>query len=392
VSETTEPALEPGPTSDVPGDDPGGYWHALTHPTRRGWMLIGSALTTLLLLGVAFVLPVPFVKLAPGPTFNVIGVDDGRPVIDISGTQTYPVTGSLDMTTVLESGGPRGGLTFVDAIASWMNPSDAVVPRELLFPDDMTGEEVQKHQALMFSTSESDAIAAAMNYLKKPLTSQIVVTAVYGDSPADGVLLPKDEILKIDGKEVTAPEQVAKAVRGAPIGTTFEITVSRDGVQVDGEMKNNVEQTLKVTSASNPDDPTIPYIGIAVGTFYSAEFPIDFTLSDVGGPSAGLMFATGIVDKLTPENLTAGKHIAGTGTIKPDGTVGPIGGIRQKMAGARNAGAELFVMPKVHCDEARDHIPDGLTVVPVETLTNAVDAIKNFAAGKPVPSCPAPVT
>jgi PDZ domain-containing protein len=219
-----------------------------------------------------------------------------------------------------------------------------------------------------------------------------VVTAVYGDSPADGVLLPRDEILKIDGKEVTAPEQVAKAVRGAPIGTTFEITVSRDGVQVDGETKNNVEQTLKVTSASNPDDPTIPYIGIAVGTFYSAEFPIDFTLSDVGGPSAGLMFATGIVDKLTPENLTAGKHIAGTGTIKPDGTVGPIGGIRQKMAGARNAGAELFVMPKVHCDEARDHIPDGLTVVPVETLTNAVDAINNFAAGKPVPSCPAPVT
>ena len=381
MSETTEPATEPT-----------GYWHALLNPTRRGWMLIISGLTTLLLLAVAFLLPVPFVKLAPGPTFNVIGEDDGRSVIEISGTQTFPVTGNLDMTTVLESGGPRGGLTFVDAIASWVNPADAVVPRELLFPDNMTGEEVKKHNDLMFSTSESDAIAAAMNYLKRPLESEIVVTAVYGDSPADGKLLPKDQILKIGGKDVTSPEQVAKTVRGAPIGTTFEFTVSRDGVVVDGSMKNNVQQTVKVTSAPNPDDATIPYVGIGVGNFYSAGFPIDFTLSDVGGPSAGLMFATGIIDKLTPENLTAGKHIAGTGTIKPDGTVGAIGGIRQKMAGARNAGAELFLMPKVHCDEARDHIPDGLTVVPVETLTNAIDAIHSYTAGKPVPSCPARVS
>jgi len=380
-----DPEVESGTPAEAPA--PSGYLHALTHPTRRGWMLIISAMATLVLLAVAFLLPVPFVKLSPGPTFNVIGTSDGQPVITITGTQTYPVSGNLDMTTVYESGGPRGGLTFVDAIASWVNPADAVVPRELLFPDDMTGEEVQKHQALMFSTSESDAIAAAMNYLKRPLVSQIVVTAVYGDSPADGVLLPKDEILKIDGKAVSAPEQVATTIRSAPIGTTFELTVRRDGVEQDGQKKDNVELPVKVTSAPNPDDPTVPYIGIGVGTFYSAGFPIDFTLSDVGGPSAGLMFATGIVDKLTPDDLTQGKHIAGTGTIAPDGKVGAIGGIRQKMAGARIAGAELFLMPKVHCDEARDHIPDGLTVVPVETLAESIDAIHNWTAGKPVPSC-----
>jgi PDZ domain-containing protein len=157
-------------------------------------------------------------------------------------------------------------------------------------------------------------------------------------------------------------------------------------------MKDNVEQSVSVTSAENPDDPTVPYIGIGVGTFYSAGFPIDFTLTDVGGPSAGLMFATGIVDKLTPDDLTHGKHIAGTGTIDPDGTVGPIGGIRQKLAGARNAGAELFLMPKVHCTEAAGHIPDGLTVVPVETLTDAVNAIHAYNEGKPVATCPAAVS
>jgi len=365
-------------------DEPSGegWWHALLNPSRRGWMLIISAATTLVLVAVAFVLPVPFVKLAPGPTYNVIGERDGRPVIDISGTDTFPSSGDLDMTTVLESGGPRGGLTFVDAIASWLNPSDAVVPRELLFPDDVSGEDVQKRQAMLFSTSESNAIAAALTYLHRPVKTQVVVSAVYPDTPADAVLSPKDEFVSIDGTPVEQATEVAKTIRAAPIGTTFDIAVRRDGA----------EQTVSVTSVPNPDDPTIPQIGIGVDTLYSADFPIDFTLKDVGGPSAGLMFATGIVDKLTPGDLAAGHHIAGTGTIQPDGTVGPIGGIRQKLAGARNAGATLFVMPEKHCAEIEGHVPDGLTVVPVGTLTDSVNAIEAYVSGKAVASCPTPVS
>ena len=361
---------------------PRGYAHALTHPTRRGWILIIAACTTLLLLAVALFLPVPFVKLAPGPTFNVIGQVDGKDVIQISGTETFPTTGTLDMVTVLESGGPRGGLTFVDAIASWLDPNDAVVPRELLFPDDETGEDVARRQAVSFSTSQSDAIAAAMTYLDKPLNDQIVVTTVYGGSPADGVLEPKDELLTIDGAEITDPAQVAEAIRAKPIGTTFEFGIMRGDELMD----------VQVTSAANPDDASLPYIGIGVGVFYTADFPIEFTLQDVGGPSAGLMFATGIIDKLTPEDLTQGKVIAGTGTIAPDGTVGPIGGIRQKLAGARHDVATLFLMPESHCVEAAGHIPDGLTVVPVKTLADGIAAIEAFTAGQPVAACPAPVS
>jgi len=378
VTEFVSDAVEPESADDVPAKPPG-YWKSLTHPTRRGWMLIIATLTTLVLLGVAFLMPVPFVKLAPGPTFNVIGEVDGQHVIEISGTKTYPTNGNLDMVTVLESGGPRGGLTFVDAIASWLNPSDAVVPRELLFPDDETGEDVEQKQAISFSTSQSDAIAAAMNYLKKPVVSQIVVTAVYAESPSDGKLQPRDELLKVDGTEITSPDQVAVAVRGKPIGTTFTFTINRDGE----------EQQVDVTSEPNPDDATVPYIGIGVGVFYSAEFPINFTLQDVGGPSAGLMFTTGIIDMLTPGDLTGGKYIAGTGTIAPDGTVGPIGGIRQKLAGARNNGATLFLMPQSHCEEAAGHVPDGLTVVPIKTLSDAISSIENYVAGKPLASCPA---
>lgn len=367
------PAREATPQPPAPG-----YRQALRHPSRRGWTMIVAAGTFLLLLIAALLLPVPFVKLAPGPTFNVIGQHEGADVIQITGTETFPVTGTLDMTTVLETGGPRGGLTFIDALASWLDPSDAVVPRELIFPEDETGEEVQRRQSISFSTSQSDAIAAAMAYLDRPTTQAIVVQAVFGDSPADGTLELKDEILAVDGTEITAAGQVAEIIRAQPPGTAFTFTIERDGEV----------QDVTVTSEPNPEDASVPYIGIAVGTLYQAEFPITFTLEDVGGPSAGLMFATGIVDKLTPEDLVAGTYVAGTGTIAPDGSVGPIGGIRQKLAGARAQGASLFLMPVEHCSEAADHMPDGLTVVPVETLTEGIDAIRSYRAGEPVAACP----
>lgn len=364
-------------------------------PSRRGWMLLISLVTSAVLIGVALLLPVPFVKMAPGPTFNVIGDDDGVPVIQITGTETFPVSGTLDMTTVLESGGPRGGLTFLDAIASWIDPSDAVVPRELLFPDDITGDEVRQRQAYLFSTSESNAIAAAMGHLGLPVTTRVVVDAVYSDTPAFGQFEARDEIIAVDGVAVESPSDVVDAVRAAPAGTSLEFTVKRapaDETQESGPAAEPREQTVTVVSADNPDSPGTPYIGIGVSTLYGADFPIDFTLEDVGGPSAGLIFATGIVDKLTPGDLTAGGHVAGTGTITPEGQVGPIGGIRQKLAGAREAGASLFVMPAVHCGEALGHIPDGLTVTPVETLDEAVSAIETFTAGGAVPSCPVDAT
>jgi PDZ domain-containing protein len=356
-------------------------------------MLLISGATTAALLVLALLLPVPFVKMAPGPTFNVIGAQDGQDVILIEDTTTYPVTGALDMTTVLESGGPRGGLTFVDALASWLDPSDAVVPRELLFPDDITGEEVRSRQAALFSTSGSNAIAAALNHLDLPVRTSVVVNAVYEGTPASGLFQTRDEIVAVNGQPVQAPSDVVDAVRNQPIGTVLEFTVRRaveEESTEDGEAAEPAVEELSVTitSADNPDDPGVPYLGIGVGELYAADFPITFTLEDVGGPSAGLTFAMGIVDKLTPIDLTAGQHVAGSGTITPTGEVGPIGGIRQKLAGAREAGATLFLMPVEHCAESEGHIPDGLTVTPVATLSEAISAVEAFAAGAPVPTCP----
>lgn len=346
--------------------------------SSRARTLIVSVTAVVVLVILAALLPVPYVKLAPGPTFNVIGEQDGEPFLLIDGTTTYPVTGALDMTTVRESGGPRGGLTFVEAIGAWFSAADAVVPRELIYPDDITGDEVRKRQAALFSTSESDAVGAALEYLGLPVATEVVATAVLQDAPAGEFFEPRDAIVSIDGEAITTPGQVVDIVQGKPIGSTFEFEVERLGEPV----------TFEITSADNPDNPGSPYLGVTVGIVYTPEFDIDFTLQDVGGPSAGLMFTLGIIDKLTPEDLTGGGHVAGTGTIDPDGTVGPIGGIRQKLAGARDGGAELFLMPARHCAEAQGHVPDGLTVVPVATLSEAVAAIEAWVSGESLATCP----
>lgn len=371
-----EPAQIEGddaPSPDNAPDNSPGKWGTST------FALLVSAAVTLGILAIAFFLPVPFVKLAPGPTFNVIGEVDGAPVIQISGAETFLTSGDLDMTTVRESGGPRGGLTFVDAIGSWFNASDAVVPREMIYPDDISGEDVKARNAALFSTSESNSVAAALNYLELPVQTKIVATAVIVGAPADEVFLPRDELLSINGAPVSTPSDVVEAVQGSPVGTEFTFDIRRSAEN----------KTVTVASGENPGATGKPYLGISVGELYSAEFDINFTLSDVGGPSAGLMFATGIVDKLTPEDLTGGNHVAGTGTITPEGVVGPIGGIRQKLAGARAAGAELFLMPEQHCAEAQGHIPDGLTVTPVTSLADAIKEMSHWVAGMPVTSCPA---
>ena len=353
--------------------------HPRRRPGHRALIASISGLVLVALIALAALLPVPFIILSPGPTFNTIGDIDGVPLVEISGTTTYPVSGALDMTTIREEGEPRSPLTVFGAIAAWIDPDRAVLPRELLYGDDETTEEVQQRNAVLFSTSQSNAVAAAMNALGEPLIEDVVVTAVVEGTPAFGVLDAGEVIRAIDGRPVVAPEDVVAAVRAVPVGSSLAFTVVRDGE----------ESTVDVVSADKPDEPGVPFVGITVGINYRAEFPITFTLDDIGGPSAGMMFALAIVDKLTPDDLTGGGHVAGTGTMDPSGAVGAIGGIRQKLAGARAAGATLFLMPRVHCEEAEGHVPDGLAVVPVESLQGALDALDAWRAGDPLPTCPA---
>jgi len=325
-------------------------------------------------------LPVPYVVVSPGPVFNTLGDYDGRPLIQITGSAehpTYPTTGALDMTTVSERGGPYGPLTLTEAITAVFDDAAAVVPKELLFPPGESSVQSKERSAADFDGAQSNAVAAALTHLGIPVTDEAFVASVLDDGPAAGVIEPGDVILSVNGVDATGPNSVVDAVQHTAPGTELPMVVRRDGK----------ETPLTVRVGAKPDHPDQGYLGISIKSSFTAPFPIDFTLEGVGGPSAGLMFTLAITDELTPGELTGGRTIAGTGTIDPAGNVGAIGGIGQKMAAAQEAGAELFLAPTSNCDVVRTSTPPGLEVAAVATLEEALAAIADHNAGRPVNAC-----
>ncbi len=344
----------------------------------------GLTIVTMAVIGLGLLIPVPYVLLTPGPVFNTIGSVDGKDLIRISGATTYPTGGQLDMLTVSEFGGPQQGLDIFQAIKGLLDGTEKVLPREAVYDEGISSHEAAQQNAEAFSSSQSYATAAALSYLKLPVHDSVYISSVGEGVPAQGKLHAGDTIIAVDGNPASDPDHVVNAVHSKPIGSTLIFTIERAGHKSD----------VSVVSAPHPDDPTttkdestVGYVGIGVDVSYRGDFPIEFGVDGVGGPSAGTMFAVGIIDKLTPGMLNGGKNIAGTGTIDPDGVVGAIGGIQQKMIAAKNAGATLFLAPIDNCDEVIGHVPAGLTVTPMATLSDAVHRIEDFTAGKHVPAC-----
>ena len=343
------------------------------------WRTAAAVVGVALALVVAFV-PLPYLELSPGPTYNTIGEVDGTPLITISGTTTYPTSGHLDLTTVSERGGPDNGVLTVRLLTGWAQPDTIVLPREAFYPDDLGDIDVSAENARAFSDSTATAIAAALHHLDRPVREVTIVASVYSGTPSDGKLEPGDEILSVRGTQVSAPADVTAAMTGVTPGTTVPVTVRRGD--------DPTPLRFDITTTTNPDDSSRAYLGISVGITYQAEFDIEVTLDSVGGPSAGLMLSLGIVDLLTPGSLVDGRYVAGTGTIDPDGKVGPIGGIAQKLAGARGNGATLFLVPAENCAEAlASGIPSGLTIAKVSTLDDAIAQIDAYREGNPLTPC-----
>jgi len=192
--------------------------------------------------------------------------------------------------------------------------------------------------------------------------------------PAHSVLKVGDEILTVDGKPVTGQSDLSSLITSHPAGSVLQLTVLRAG------------QTLHLAVGSKDVDGA-PVIGVQVQEEYKFPFSVKISVGPIGGPSAGMMFALGIIDKLTPMNLTGGKFIAGTGEITTSGQVLAIGGIQQKMVAARDAGATIFLTPASNCSDTAGAVPAGLKIVKVSTLTQAIDDLEAIKAGKPVPSC-----
>ncbi len=315
-------------------------------------------------------LPVPMIAIGPGPTYDTLGQVEGTPVVDVSGLPTYPTSGQLNMTTVSVT----DRLTLFTALGRWASADSQVVPREQVYPSDLTTEQVQQVNAEQFASSEANAESAALAELQIPAT--VIVTDVLATTGAAEVLRPGDELVSVANEPVEAVREVTALLTDTRPGDLIRVTYARDGQQ----------HTADIALAAKPDGPQ-GLLGVVLsGALRDGD--VRFELAGIGGPSAGLMFALGLVDKLTPGELAGGRFIAGTGGIDPSGTVSPISGIPFKMQQARDAGATVFLVPDANCEEAVGANPDGaLQLIRVGTLHDAVVALEAPATGGPVPTC-----
>lgn len=315
--------------------------------------------------------PVPYVALGPGPTYDTLGEVEGKQVVAIEGTATKPTSGHLNMTTVSQ----RDGLTLAQALAFWASGDDQLVPRDLVFPPEKSREDIKNAQTADFERSEDNAEYAALNYLKYP---KVVTAAKVNDpGPSAGKLESGDGIEAVNGVKVPDIEAFTKILKATKPGQEIVIDYRRH---------NAANGTARITLGRN-DDRDYGYLGIAVQDAPWAPFTVDFNLANIGGPSAGLMFSLAVVDKLSTGDLNGGKFVAGTGSIGSDGTVGPIGGITHKMSSAQDAGATVFLVPKDNCDEARTAKGNTMELVKAENLSQTIDALKTLTSGGEPPVC-----
>ncbi|MDH6628216.1 PDZ domain-containing protein [Streptomyces sp. LBL] len=351
---------------------------------RRTATMLASTLMLVALLCAGVFINVPYAEMSPGPTVNTLGEHDGEPVLQISGRKTYGTSGHLNMTTVRVTSADYK-MNLVEAVYGWLAHDNRVVPHDTLYPDGKTEEQSTQENAEEFSQSQESAKVAALKKLDVPVRSWVIVSTVVKDTPAEGRLHAGDVIKAVDGTAVKEPADVAKLVTKHKPGQKVAFTIVPAKEQAAAEKANRTAtktQDVTITTATSDDSGgKRAIVGISAGTDHTFPFTVDIKLADVGGPSAGLMFALGIYDKLTPGSLTGGRFVAGTGTIDDNGKVGPIGGIEMKTVGARDKGAQYFLTPADNCAAAADDPPKGLTLVKVNTIDDALGALKDIRSG-----------
>lgn len=341
---------------------------------RARTLLFGSVLS-IALVAVGALVPIPYVALGPGVTYNTLGDADGTEVISFAGKNIPAAAraqrdsaGHLNMTTV----SVYDHQSLFQALGLWAQGRYSLVPREEVFAPDKTVEQVNQENAKQFADSQSAAETAALRYLKYP--SVVYAGTIPATSPAAAVLDPQDRITAVDGAAVTDFASLQARLAGTRPGQVAAVTV----------LRGQRSETVKVTLAANAQVGPQGFLGIGPVERPLAPFSISISLAGIGGPSAGLMFTLGVIDRLTTGDLTGGHFIAGTGTMEvadDKGTVGPIGGILLKLIAAREAGATDFLVPADNCSEALTRVPAGLRLDRVSTLDNAMTAVRTIAAG-----------
>jgi len=344
--------------------------------SRRGLTLLLASVLALGMTLAAAVASVPYVGLGPGPTYDTLGQFDGGPVLEIEGRRSFPTDGQLDLTTV----SVHAPITLFQALEGWVDRDVAVVPRDLVFDPKQSDEQIERENTEAMRESQGAAVRAAARELGLQVSS-VSVAELAPASPARGLLEVGDVLTSVDGTAVRDAAELRSLITTRTPGKPARIGYTRDG--------RSDTAVVTTTQAEGQDGRPVAVIGVVTQEEpVEVPFDVDIRLEEVGGPSAGLMFSLGILDKLGPESLTGGKHIAGTGEISADGRVGPIGGINHKLVAAARKGAEVFLVPAQNCEEAVAGAPAGLQLVEVGTLSDALTGLAAVRDGDDVRTCP----
>lgn len=354
----------------------------LSDMTRRVATLTVASVFLIVLTSVAFLLPVPYVTMEPGPTLDTLGASEDEPLIEFGpGVKTYETTGSLSLTTVSVTR-PDAAVKLPQAFTAWFDPDSAIVPRDLIYPPEQSASEAEEEGVAEMSGSQQASEVAGLIEAGYDVEFYATVSTVSTDGPADGNLEPADRILSVDGERVSTPEAVVSAVTARDPGDSVRLGIRRDGWR----------RTVDIITVADSEDADVPRIGIGLDAAYESAVEVAYNVNRrISGPSAGTMFALAIYDKLTPGSLTGGQAIAGTGEISADGTVLSIGGIQQKISAAYEAGVTIFLVPTNNCEQAvgADVDLDAIMLVEIGSLHEAVTSLEALEADPQaaVPAC-----
>lgn len=311
-----------------------------------------------------------YIALKPGPT------EDATALVDVGDASAFSSAGQLLLTTVAV----EEELGFGDWARAALSASVETVPRTVLFPAGADREEVSRQNAAMMVDSQLTATVAALRRAGYQVDEEFDGARIQEvlSTSAEEALEVGDVIVAVDGEPTSDSGEVVDAIQVREPGDEVALRLRRDGEEHD----------VDVELGPAPDDPQRPFLGVMLTSHL--DLPVDITIDAgiIGGPSAGLMFALSILDLLEPEDLTGGAVIAGTGTLDVDGTVGAVGGVRQKVVAAAEAdqgqrAASVFLVPSGNLEQVDDLAVSGnLLVVPVETLDDALEAVADVREGR----------
>ena len=330
--------------------------------------LLLAAMAGLVLSLILAQVTLPYAIMMPGPVTNTLGdVVEGVPLIDVEGAPTFPTEGELNFTTVRIGGGPGNETNVWDYVSAQLSNDATLLPAEQLFPQGVTRTEIRQENQAQMEGSQQGAAAVALRALGHEVTETVTIVGVAEESDFADRLEDGDVVVAVNDVPTDGADAIRDEVAAVDPGGDIAVTIERDG-------------TEQVVTGKTMDLDGRSVLGIFLSRAFSSDVEVSITAGDVGGPSAGMMFALAIYDVLTEGPLTGGAQISGTGEITPEGEVGPIGGIRQKVIGAKAAGSSFFLAPQDNCAELDGAVPDGISVFSIGTFDEALAAVEGSAA------------